>query len=115
MWFGVVTLHPELFHIDRSVGVFARAWRRGVISIDTANPRDFASDRHHSVDDQPYGGGDGMLMMVQPLARALAALQAQAPANTPVIMLSPQGLVFDQQVALTHAKTQGMIFICGRF
>lgn len=115
MWFGVITLHPELFALSNSVGVFARAQREGIVELATANPRDFAQDRHHSVDDPPYGGGDGMLMMVPPLVAALTHLQALAPAPCPVVMLSPQGRVVDQTLVAEQAQTAGAILVCGRF
>ena len=73
MWFGMVSLFPEVFKALSDYGVTGRAVDRGVIELDYFNPRDFALDKQHTVDDKPYGGGPGMLMKVQPMRDAINA------------------------------------------
>jgi tRNA (guanine37-N1)-methyltransferase len=78
MWFGVVTLFPEMFDAIRCYGVTGRAVKSGLIQMQCWNPRDFTHDKHNTVDDRPYGGGPGMLMKVQPLREAIHAAKAVA-------------------------------------
>ena len=106
---------PEMFDAISNDGVFGRALASGRLTLNRYNPRDFAKDKHRTVDDRPYGGGPGMVMMVEPLRQALAAAKADAPADTKVIMMSPQGKRFDQGLALTEAGNPGLILICGRY
>ena len=101
MWLGVVTLLPEMFSaLER--GVVGRAITEGRVELDFFNPRDFTGDKHRTVDDKPYGGGPGMVMMVEPLAQAVAAARSAARGagkNPRVVYLSPAGRTFDQSVA----------------
>ncbi|NCF43448.1 MAG: tRNA (guanosine(37)-N1)-methyltransferase TrmD [Proteobacteria bacterium] len=115
MWLGVLTLLPEMFAAVTQEGVFARALSAGSLSLECFNPRDFTEDKHRTVDDRPYGGGPGMVMMVEPLQRALDAAKAKAPKGTQVILMSPQGQRFDQQMAITASQHAGLILICGRY
>lgn len=124
MWVGVVSLFPELFGPVTALGVLGRAIRTGGLVIEFFNPRDFATDRHHTVDDRPYGGGPGMVMQVGPLLAAIeaaqAAWQARSPAaaepvRAPVVYLSPQGEVFDQSRARRMADLPGVILVAGRY
>ncbi|RUO60569.1 tRNA (guanosine(37)-N1)-methyltransferase TrmD [Pseudidiomarina insulisalsae] len=112
---GVITLFPEMFQAITDNGVTGRAVRDGLLEVHLTNPRDFTHDRHRTVDDRPYGGGPGMLMMVQPLTDAIASAKQQLGADTKVIYLSPQGRKLDhagvQQLAL-HDK---FILIAGRY
>ena len=91
MWFGIVSLFPEMFEALTRYGVTGRAVRNELISVECWNPRDFTHDRHRTVDDRPYGGGPGMLMKVQPLRDAIHAAKAAAGDGARVIYLSPQG------------------------
>ena len=115
MWIGVISLLPELIATATSGGVFSRALDNGLITLKVFNPRDFTDDRHRTVDDKPYGGGAGMVMMHAPLSAALAAAQAAAPCEAPVVLMSPQGDRFDQAIAVAHSNAEGLILICGRY
>ena len=115
MWLGVISLLPEMFDAVSNDGVFGRALASGRLTLHRYNPRDFTKDKHRTVDDRPYGGGPGMVMMVEPLRQALAAAKADEPADTKVVLMSPQGKRFDQGLALTEAANPGLILIGGRY
>lgn len=119
MWIGIISLLPQMFQAVTEYGVLARAVRQGILEVEHFNPRDYAEDRHRTVDDRPYGGGAGMVMMADPLRQALDAAKARAPqaasAKCPVVLMSPQGAQFDQERALQTSKLEGMIIICGRY
>jgi tRNA (guanine37-N1)-methyltransferase len=115
MWVGIISLFPEMFHAITDYGVTGQAVKKGLLSIETWNPRDFTHDKHRTVDDRPYGGGPGMLMMVQPLRDAIHAAKQAAPKTAKVIYLSPQGRRLDQQGVEELAKNEQMLFICGRY
>lgn len=114
MWIGVISLFPEMFLSITGHGVTGRAVKNGLISVDCWNPRDFTYDRHHTVDDRPYGGGPGMLMMVEPLRKAIHAAKAAA-GDAKVIYLSPQGRKLDQQGVCELAANEKLILVCGRY
>lgn len=114
-WFGVVSLFPEMFQTFTEQGVTGRAVKQGLLKVDTFNPRDFTFDKHRTVDDRPYGGGPGMLMMVQPLTDAIHAAKKAAGTQTKVIYLSPQGKKLDQQAVRHLAKYESLIFVAGRY
>lgn len=119
--FGVVTLFPELFSTFLKVGVVGRAFQNQLLKCHFANPRDFTQDKYHTVDDRPYGGGPGMVMMAEPLAQAVDFLkhrmQIKPGQSVPVCYLSPQGQVFQQHQAdeLSRLPDQKLILICGRY
>lgn len=115
MWLGVITLFPEMFRAVTDFGVTGRAVKSGLLEVQTWNPRDFTHDRHSTVDDRPYGGGPGMLMMVQPLRDAIHAAKAAAGDGAKVIYLSPQGRKLDQRGVTELAKSDRMILVCGRY
>ena len=120
MRIDIVSLFPEIFPVVGDLGVTGRARRLGLWSMHVWNPRDYTEDVHRTVDDRPYGGGPGMVMLAEPLERALdAALAARAdtPNDTdaPVILMSPAGRRFDQGMAQTLADGPGAVFICGRY
>ena len=118
MWIGVISLFPEMFNAITEYGVTGRAIRGGLIEFHSWNPRDFTHDRHRTVDDRPYGGGPGMLMMVQPLRDAINAAKHAAlkdGRNATVIYLSPQGRKLDQQGVSELAHHDSLIFIAGRY
>ncbi|CAG9000163.1 MAG: tRNA (guanine-N(1)-)-methyltransferase [Candidatus Celerinatantimonas neptuna] len=112
---GVITLFPEMFDAISEYGVTGRAIKRGLIALESWNPRDFTHDRHHTVDDRPYGGGPGMLMMVQPLKDAIEAAKEVLGSQAKVIYLSPQGKPFNQAGAVELAKSEKLIFLAGRY
>ena len=113
MRFDVISLFPEMFEAMR-VGVIGRAIERGQVQLTLWNPRDFADDVHRTVDDRPYGGGPGMVMMVDPLRRAISAAKAVAPAS-PVVYLSPQGRRLDQDAVKEMAIRPGLVLLAGRY
>ncbi|MCE9789483.1 tRNA (guanosine(37)-N1)-methyltransferase TrmD [Shewanella chilikensis] len=115
MWLGVITLFPEMFRAVTDFGVTGRAVKNGLLEVQTWNPRDFTHDRHNTVDDRPYGGGPGMLMMVQPLRDAIHAAKAAAGEGAKVIYLSPQGRKLTQQGASELAQSSKLILVCGRY
>lgn len=112
---GVITLFPEMFEAISQGGVTGRAIRDGLLQINAINPRDFTHDRHRTVDDRPYGGGPGMLMMVQPLTDAIAAAKQALGAETKVIYMSPQGRKLDQTGVKELAQCEKLILIAGRY
>ncbi len=113
MRFDVVTLFPEMFSALDS-GISGRALKRGLVSIDCWNPRDYTQDVHRSVDDRPYGGGPGMLMKVEPLRAAIDAARQQAP-HSRVIYLSPQGRPLTQHALQQFSTQSGIILLAGRY
>ncbi|MBD1389186.1 tRNA (guanosine(37)-N1)-methyltransferase TrmD [Neiella sp. HB171785] len=115
MWFGVVSLFPEMFRSITEYGVTGRAVRNGLIEFHCWNPRDFTHDKHQTVDDRPYGGGPGMLMMVQPLRDAIHAAKAAAGEGAKVVYLSPQGRKLDQQGVSELAQNDKLILVAGRY
>jgi len=114
MRFGVVTLFPEALCGLLDVGVLGRATHRGIVSVHTESPRDFATDKHRTVDDRPFGGGPGMVMTPQPTCDAIEALRGQLP-EAKVIYLTPQGKPFTQAMARTFSEAKSMILLCGRY
>jgi tRNA (guanine37-N1)-methyltransferase len=115
LWVGVVTLFPEMFDAITKYGVSGRAVKNGLIDFNCWNPRDYATDKHRTVDDRPYGGGPGMLMMVEPLEKAIVAAKTAAGDGAKVIYLSPQGRKLDHQGAVELAKQQKLILVAGRY
>ncbi len=113
MRFDVISLFPEMFEAMR-VGVTGRAIERGQVQLTLWNPRDFADDIHRTVDDRPYGGGPGMVVMVDPLRRAIGAARAVASAS-PVVYLSPQGRRLDQDAVQDMSGRPGLILLAGRY
>lgn len=121
MWVGLITLFPEMFRAISECGVSARAVGTGKLALASWNPRDFTEDNYRRVDDRPYGGGPGMLMLIEPLRRAITAAREAAAARgiaAPVIYLSPQGRRLDQpavrELVAAHGE-QGLILLCGRY
>lgn len=115
MRFDVVSLFPEMFSVVRDYGVTGRGVERGLVELALWNPRDYARDRHRSVDDRPYGGGPGMVMMIEPLRDAIRAARAASPHDAKVIALSPQGRPLDQSALRNMATRQRMILVAGRY
>jgi tRNA (guanine37-N1)-methyltransferase len=110
----VVTLFSDEFRPLVDLGVTGRAIAAGTVSLELLNPRDFATDRHRSVDDRPYGGGPGMVMAVEPLRSALRVARERAP-GARTSLLSPQGRLLDQAVIGELAARQDLILVCGRY
>jgi tRNA (guanine37-N1)-methyltransferase len=112
--FDVVTLFPDEFRAMAGLGVTGRAFGEGRAELATWNPRDFAGDRHRTVDDRPYGGGPGMVMAVEPLGSTIRAARAANP-GVPVSLMSPQGRRLDQDAVRSLAERDGFILVCGRY
>ena len=115
MRFDVVTIFPEMFDAVRRFGVTGRAVQSGLVELKTWNPRDYTRDKHRSVDDRPYGGGPGMVMMAEPLSRTIGAARADHPGKRKVIYLSPQGRLLDYEAVREMASRSGMVLVCGRY
>lgn len=114
MHFDVITLFPDLIEDVSRYGILGRALKNGVCSIRCWNPRDYATDRYRTVDDRPYGGGPGMLMKVEPLAKAIQAAKMRHPDRRKVVYLSPQGKRLSQRHFSSLNET-GLILVCGRY
>ncbi|UDW83604.1 tRNA (guanosine(37)-N1)-methyltransferase TrmD [Pasteurella canis] len=115
MLIGIISLFPEMFQAITEFGVTGRAVKQNLLQVQCWNPRDFTHDKHKTVDDRPYGGGPGMLMMVQPLRDAIKAAKAEVGEEAKVIYLSPQGRRLDQAGVKILAENQKMILLCGRY
>ena len=114
MRFDVITLFPELVEQVISCGVVGRAAEQQLLELHCWNPRDYTRDKHRSVDDRPYGGGPGMLMKIQPLQDAIAAVRRENP-QARLVYLSPQGKLIDQQMLENQVAEKSVIFLCGRY
>jgi len=114
MTFDVLTLFPAMFDSPFAGSILGKAVDRGLIKITAHNLRDWAEGRHKVTDDAPYGGGDGMVMKPEPVARALADLRRQAP-KAKALLMTPQGTPFTQRVARELSGEDGLIFVCGRY
>ncbi len=115
MLVGIISLFPEMFKAITEFGVTGRAVKQNLLQVRSWNPRDFTHDKHKTVDDRPYGGGPGMLMIVQPLRDAIQAAKAEVGEGAKVIYLSPQGRKLDQAGVKELAQHQKLILLCGRY
>jgi len=114
--FDVVTLFPEALVAVSQSGITRRALENGLWRLETWNPRDFTADNYRTVDDRPYGGGPGMVMLAEPLDRALDAVAAsQGEAKGRVIFLSPQGRRLDHRGVLELSQERALTLLCGRY
>jgi len=114
MKFDILTLFPGMFAGPFDESIIRRARDKQLIDISLHNIRDYATDRHQTADDAPYGGGAGMVMKVEPLSACIESVKAQSPAS-PVVMTSPQGRRFTHDVAAELALRPGLIIVCGRY
>lgn len=125
MKFTVVTLFPQMFDAITQYGITSRAVKKGRLEVSTVNPRDFTVDKHRTVDDRSYGGGPGMVMMVEPLKKAIHQAKAQlkngdidsteTEASFKVIYLSPQGAALTQAKAKEIAQLPAVVLVAGRY
>ena len=115
MKIALITLFPEMFEALTDYGVSGRAVNQGLLEISSFNPRDFAEDVHSTVDDRPYGGGPGMVLMIEPLRRAISAAKEWIDGEPLVVYLSPQGKVLQQASVNNMATEQSIILIAGRY
>lgn len=112
--FIVITLFPEMFRAVTEWGVSGRAVKGGLLEVDTINPRDFTTDSHRTVDDRPYGGGPGMVLMAPPLLEAIRIAREKLP-DAPVIYLSPQGKALTQRDLSELLNRKMLILLAGRY
>jgi tRNA (guanine37-N1)-methyltransferase len=113
--FDCVTLFPEMFAAVTGWGVTRKAQEQGLWSLTLWNPRDFTSDAYRTVDDRPYGGGPGMVMLAEPLERAIGAARAASAAAAKVIYLSPQGAPLDDAKIAAASREARLVLLCGRY
>jgi tRNA (guanine37-N1)-methyltransferase len=115
--FDVITLFPDQFPGLVEFGVVGRALKNQLFNLNCWNPRDFTDDLHRTVDDRPYGGGPGMVMLAEPLVRCVRAIREARGDNAPVLFLTPHGPLLKQAHVrcLSDAGQQGAIFLCGRY
>ena len=112
---GVISLLPELVAPVMETGVVGRAAERGLVALEQLSPREFATDRHRTVDDRPYGGGPGMVLKYEPLRDAVHELRRRLPAGCREFVLTAQGRPFDQALARELAQAPGLMLVCGRY
>ncbi len=120
MQIHILTLFPQLFQSPLSTGILKRAKDRQLVGINIRNIRDYTHDKHHTVDDSPYGGGAGMVLKPEPIFEAVEAITADIrsaeESNTvPIILLTPQGRLFSQQIALELSEYSHLVLICGHY
>ena len=114
MKFDVISLFPDMFDAITKYGITSRALEKKIYSLHVINPREFTADNHKTVDDRPYGGGPGMVMLVEPLAQAIKAAQA-ANASASVIHLSPRGTPLTHGKVMQLSQQQGLILLASRY
>ncbi len=120
MQIDILTLFPQMFQSPFSVGIFKRAIDHKLVGVNIHNIRDYTHDKHHTVDDYPYGGGAGMVLKPEPIFEAVESIKSdislkQGVDVLPIILLTPQGRPFSQQIALELSKYNHLILICGRY
>lgn len=115
MHFDILTLFPGMFAGPFDESIIQRARQAGLVTIALHNIRDYARGRHRITDDAPYGGGGGMIMKPEPLFAAVEAVLSEQEADVPVILLTPQGRLFSQQIAREFSRRPRLLLICGRY
>ena len=120
MKFDIITIFPQIFDSYFSESIIKRAQAKKLVKIKVHNLRDYTNDKHKSVDDKPYGGGPGMVMMVEPIFKAVKKIRKSASANATadrakIILFSPRGKKFDHKMAKRFSKLDQLIMICGRY
>ena len=115
MKIALITLFPEMFEALTDYGISGRAVNQGLVEVSSFNPRDFTDDPHSTVDDRPHGGGPGMVMMIEPLRKAVSAAKDWIEGEPLVVYLSPQGKVLQQSAVNQFATQQSLILIAGRY
>jgi len=115
MRFDVITLFPELFGPFLQAGVTRRAYESGLIDVVLTNPRTFAPGNYQRVDDRPFGGGPGMVMLAEPLAQSLQQVRATRQDAAPIVLFSPSGCTLDHMQVQRWAASTGAILVCGRY
>ena len=117
--FDVISIMPQMFEVIKSDGVVSRALKDSKVNLNLWNPRDYVNDVHHTIDDRPYGGGPGMVMMIEPLVKTIRDIKKnhenKKVHNSKVIYLSPKGNRLDQKKLIELSKIDNMILISGRY
>ncbi len=114
MKFDILTIFPDMLEGPLTASILGKAADKGLIEINLHNLRDWAEGKHQVTDDTPYGGGDGMVMKVEPVAAALTELRQKRPKSR-VLLMSPQGKTFQQADAERFSQEDGLVFVCGRY
>ena len=115
MVFEAITAFPEYFRSPLKTSLFARGMEGGVLQVHVHDLRDFCTDKHRIVDDYPYGGGAGMVMKAEPFFRAVEGVLGEGNENVPVILLTPGGATFNQQMAEGLAQHERLVLLCGHY
>ena len=117
IWLGVVTLFPDMFSSVKDYGVLSKAVDRQLVQFEFYNPRDFAEDNYRRVDDYSYGGGPGMVMKFATLEKAIMKAKSDAPSESKVLLMSPQGATLNHRLvnSLAEEQSQSLILVCGRY
>lgn len=119
MWLAVITLFPDMFHALTDCGITGRAIKRGQVQFHCINPRDFTLDNYHRVDERPFGGGPGMVMLPEPLEKAILHAKTLAVEagyqQVPVVYMSPQGTTLNESGVQQLRQYDGLIVLCGRY
>jgi len=113
MQFHIITIFPKILDSYFNESILKRAQKAKLIQIKTHNLRDFVFDRHRTVDDKPYGGGPGMVLMIEPIYKCLKSIRRKRKSR--IILLDPAGRQFNQKIAQGYSKIDQLIFICGRY
>ena len=115
MNYHVLTLFPEMIEQGLDTSIIGRAMKKGLVSLNAVNIRDYANNKHSKVDDYPYGGGAGMVMQADPVYQAYKAVEEKISTKPRVIYLTPQGQCFSQKMAEDFAKEENLVFLCGHY
>ncbi len=115
MFFDILTLFPAMFKSPLEHSIIGRAIKKQLVEVNLIDIRDFTRDKHQVTDDYSYGGGAGMVMKIEPIYRAVEMVRDKRPADTPVILLSPQGERLNQDLVKKYNNYPGLIMICGRY
>jgi tRNA (guanine37-N1)-methyltransferase len=118
MRIDILTLFPQMFEVPFSFGIFKRAIDNGLVSLNLYNIRDYTHDKHHTADNYPYGGGAGMVLKPEPIFEAVEAIKTDVndeEGELPIILLTPQGRLFSQRIALELSQYRHLVLICGHY
>src|SRR5688500_14663621 len=115
MRFDVLTLFPAIFEGYLGQSLLKKAIDAGLVSVNLHDIRNWSRDKHHKVDDRPFGGGPGMILRVEPVVECVEAVRSMAPQPGRLILLSPQGRKLDQQIVEKLAQEQRLVLLCGRY
>jgi len=115
MRFDILTLFPDAFNAVLGESIIGRAREKGLITVNTINIRDFSADKHKKVDDYPYGGGRGMVMMAQPIYDAYLSIVEKLECKPRVIYLSPQGRILNQKIVEELGRLDHLVLLCGHY